>query len=474
MHSFNLNPSGNAPISSSLGIAGIDERLRSSFVNLAYGYKARYTLSASARRDGSNYFGVATNQKTIPLWSLGAKWDISKEGFYALGLLPSLSLRCSYGYNGNLDRSITGVTTFEYASNARYTNLPYATISNIGNPELRWEQTGIANFAIDFASAANTISGSMDYYFKGARDILGYKTFASNTGISALEGNYSDMAGQGFDLSVSVKNLTGRLSWTTTLLFSHASDKVTRYDINPYAYQLVGADGNQSVAAPVLGKPVFGLFSYRWAGLAHATGNPVGYLKGVASQDYTAIVENTPTGDLVYAGAARPRYYGGINNRLSYRGFSLNIQINYKLGYYFRKPTINYSNITAAGTAYLAVNQDLDRRWKSPGDERYTQVPSMVYPFVQDRDFFYQYAAINVGKGDHVRLQDISLSYEFSQKAYPSLPFKGLQVFLYANNIAILWKANHWGLDPDAIPLGNDRTTMPSPPSIAFGLKGSF
>jgi TonB-linked SusC/RagA family outer membrane protein len=472
---YNINPSGNtSTINSGLNIGGSLDRIRSSFANLAYTYQDKYTLSGSARIDASNYFGVATNQKSLPLWSSGIKWDLYKENFYKIEWLPLLDIRATYGYNGNLDRSVTGVTTFLYQSNALYTNLPYSTISNVGNPNLTWEKTGIANFAIDFSTKNNRFSGSFEYYFKNISDVLGYKTFPNNAGIISLKGNYSDMSGQGFDLTFSSKNLTGELRWSTTILLSHAIDKVTRYDVAPLASQLVGADGNGTVAVPNVGKPVFGLYSYKWGGLNTTTGNPIGYLNGVQSESFDAILNNSGIADLIYSGSARPTYFGGINNHFAYKGFSLDLQINYKFGYFFRKPTINYSQITSGGSAYLIVNQDFDKRWTKPGDEKATIVPSLIYPFSPSRDQFYQGSEINVEKGDHIRLQDISLRYDLNRSMLKNLPLSSLQLFLYANNVGILWKANHNGLDPDAVPGGNDRSTVPIPRSIAFGIKGSF
>ncbi|MCU1483192.1 MAG: hypothetical protein JWQ19_3978 [Subtercola sp.] len=473
--SFATNPSGSpSAINSGLGAGETTDRFRSAFGNVAYTYKDRYTVSGSARVDGSNYFGVATNQKSVPLWSTGVKWDITRESFYKLSWLPKLSFRATYGYNGNLDRSVTGVTTFLYNNNAPVTNLPYAFISNIGNPDLRWEKTGIANFGVDFGATNNIVSGSLEYYLKKETDLLGFKNFPTNTGITLLEGNYSDMRGQGFDLSVTTKNLTGLFKWTTTVLFSHAADKVTRYDVVPNAITLAGSDGNGSLAEPNLGKPVFGVYSYKWGGLNPTNGNPTGFLNGAKSEDYANIIQNTPVSSLIYNGPARPTYFGGLNNRFSYKGLSLAVQINYKLGYYFRKPTINYNQITSSGSSFLVVNNDFDKRWQAPGDEKTTNVPSLVYPFSQFRDQFYQYSQVNVENGDNIRLQDISLSYQFNRSDYPHLPFSNLQLFFYGNNIYLIWKANHVGLDPDAVPGQGDYSISPNPRSVSFGFKGTF
>jgi TonB-linked SusC/RagA family outer membrane protein len=468
---FNTNPSGGSSIPSGLGISSNLTRLRSAFANVAYTFKDRYTVSGSARVDGSNYFGVATNQKSVPLWSSGLKWDISKENFYKINWLPVLSIRTSYGYNGNLISSITGVTTFRYLSNAQYTNQRYAQISNIGNPDLRWETTGIGNIGVDFASKNDIITGSFEYYFKKGNDLLGFKSFPENSGITTLEGNYANMVGHGIDLMITTHNLRGAIKWNTTILYSRAIDRVTHYDVQPLSNQLLGSSG---ASAPQEGKPVYGIYGYKWGGLDSQTGNPIGYINGMQSQDYASIISNTPVNELTYIGNARPTNFGGINNYFSYKGFGLGFQINYKLGYYFIAPTINYSQISTNGGAFLNVNKDYNIRWQKTGDEYNTTVPSLVYPFSPARDQYYQYSTVNVHNAGNIRLQDISLSYDFSKFKHLKLPFSSLQIYAYANNVAILWRANHLGLDPDAIPGPGDYATTTSPKTIAFGIKGTF
>ena len=47
--------------------------------NASYTSNKLYTLYGSVRKDGTNLFGVNTNNRWKPLWSTGAKWDISKR-----------------------------------------------------------------------------------------------------------------------------------------------------------------------------------------------------------------------------------------------------------------------------------------------------------------------------------------------------------------------------------------------------------
>ena len=467
LSTFQLNPhAGYATIPNGAGITGLLTRLRSYFGNAAYTYDDKYTFSAGGRIDGSNYFGVATNLKSVPLWSAGAKWDINKESFYHLSWLPELHLRLTYGYNGNLNQNITGVTTFLYNQiNSSYTGLTQAGVANIGNPELRWEKAGIGNLGLDFGLKNNVVTGSLEYYKKNGADIIGNESEAPSTGLTTFEGNYASTTGNGFDLQLTSKNINKAFSWFTTLLFSHATDKVTKYNAPIIPSDLITADGASGNTYPIAGYPVYGVWSYRWAGLDPTDGDPQGYVNGKISKDYAALKNPASTGDLVYSGPARPQYFGGLNNRFTYKSFSLSINISYKFDYYFRRSALNYSTLF---TSWLGGNKEFAQRWQKPGDEKTTNVPAMVYPDNQSRDTFYQYSEATVVKGDNIRLQDLNLSYNFDKKVYRNLPFNNIQVFIYANNLGIIWRANKLDLDPD-YPTG-----YPTPKTLSFGLKINF
>ncbi len=149
-----------------------------------------------------------------------------------------------------------------------------------------------------------------------------------------------------------------------------------------------------------------------------------------------------------------------MNNRFSFKGISLAFNISYKLGYYFTRSSINYNNLFY----YWNSHKEYAQRWQKPGDEKSTNVPSIAYPANQNRDYFYNYSEMMVERGDHIRLQDISLSYDMSRQVFKSLPLEHLQFYIYLNNVGILWRANNSGIDPD-YPRGG----IPISRTISFG-----
>jgi TonB-linked SusC/RagA family outer membrane protein len=82
-------------------------RFLSYYANAAYTLMNRYSLSGSVRYDDYNNFGVDRKYRATPLWSAGAKWNIAGEKFLQEArFISALSLRTTYGYNGNLAQDV--------------------------------------------------------------------------------------------------------------------------------------------------------------------------------------------------------------------------------------------------------------------------------------------------------------------------------------------------------------------------------
>jgi hypothetical protein len=414
--------------------------------NASYTYKGRYSLYASARKDGSNMFGVNTNRKWKPLWSTAASWDISKESFYRVGKwMPSLRLRVSFGYTGN-PGNVTGLPTISYSSlPALYTNLVYAQINDAPNPDLRWEKVRTINAGLDFSFFKNKLSGNIDIWQKKSTDVIASVPVIPSTGIGLFVTNFANLQGKGFELRLNSRNIDGAFQWTSSFGLSYAKTIVTKLYDNHYG----AADFlNYSLNASE-GMMVNGIASFRWAGLDPLTGDPRGYYDKQVSTNYNAI-RNDLLSNQVFHGSATPLYSGFLGNSFSWRGFSLSANITYRLNFYFRKPTINYNDMINSGQG----SADYGLRWQKPGDEKFTNVPSFVYSnnstSMAERDFFFQYAEINVLRGDNIRLQDIRLQYNWNNKSQGKRAVKGFSVFVYPNNLnIILWKKNKSGFDPD-------------------------
>lgn len=455
-------------IPNSFSFSNTVNRFISFYGNASYTYKHRYTLSGSARRDGSNIFGANTNDRWKPLWSAGLGWNLSEESFYRTKLFKFLKLRATYGYSGNVDLSKTSEAVALYMSGAPITNFPYTRIRALNNPNLSWEKIGMLNVGLDFSVRKDIISGSIEYYHKRGTDLYGqtpydYTTWGATPYVTK---NVAGIKEDGIDLIINSKNIDRVFKWNTSFLFNYNSNKTVKYESNE-AKTIVSKLGSGNLIIPVLGKPLYGIAAYKWAGL-DGNGNPQGYVDGKISIDYNAILneglKKGTDGNIVFVGSASPTLFGSVTNNISWKRFSFSFNISYKFGYYFQKPVLVYSSLINSGTG----NKDYTLRWKKAGDEAFTNVPSFIYPVDGKRESFYLLSEVNVLKADHIRLQFVNLNYTISENNKSPKLFREIQLYVNASNPGILWRANKEGYDPEY------PSSLRPVRSIAFGLRGTL
>ena len=434
------------------GLSKYTDRFLSYYTNASYTYKNRYTLSGSARWDGSNLFGVKTNQKWTPLWSVGGKWDIDREDFYHSSWVPGLTLRATYGIAGNVTNLLSRYPAGSLLSQGSTSNLPYIRLGTVGNPSLRWEQVNTLNLAVDFTLKNNRISGSIEYYAKKSSDLIGDDYLAPSSGIITTPGgtaanskkvNYANMKTEGFDFRINTKNLTGELSWNSTILLSTVKNEVTNVFVNP-GRRTQEYFGGSAAVPPVTGVSRDMIYATPWLGLDPETGMPIMFLNGEKSVDYTKYINTMTKEDLVNAGVAVPTMFGSLRNDLSWKNLSLSFLITWKTGHVFRRNSI------ASGAEYNGTyHMDYFKRWQKPGDELTTYVPAYASAVNTGLNTFYNYNNVLITKGDVIRLQDISLSYALTKFNIPRLPVERINIVANVRNVGMLWKANDFGIDPD-------------------------
>lgn len=454
--------SRNIPFTEEFG--GTTNRFVSAFGNLGYSFLDKYLLNASFRRDASNLFGVNTNQKSVPLWSAGLGWILSEENFIASSQWVDFAkFRLSYGFNGNTNPNATAVSTARrfVAGQNLITRLPFLGVETPPNPELRWERIKIINAGLDFELLSSRVSGSMEYYQKRGLDLLGNIPIFISSGFSSATLNYASTLTKGWDFVLNTVNSNGALRWETNFFHSILNDQVIEVENQPTANQLINY--TPSLPTPAIGRPLFSIYSFEYAGLDPNDGAPMGIVDGEASSDYSTIYAEATPENIQFHGSGRPTNFGSFRNTVRYKGFSLSANITYRLGYFVKRPGVDYVDINRGGFGHA----DYDRRWQQPGDERITDVPADPGTIDPLMNGFYLSSGALVEKGDHIRFQDVRLAYDWKSGNTSRFPIKNLETYLYVNNLGILWKASKTLRDPDFQVTQNLR-------SVALGLRASF
>jgi TonB-linked SusC/RagA family outer membrane protein len=467
---FNTYPTfvtgGLANIATNNSILQTTNNFLSYYCNAGYNYLARYEITASVRKDEANILGKVTNEKGVPLWSTGVGWLVSKEGFFRSNLIPYLKLKASYGYNGNLDLSAASALAITYRGNNSFGNI-YSAITNNPNDKLSWERSEVYNIGVEFQSINRILTGSFEYYIKNGIDLLGSGLIAPQTGISSFYGNIANMKTQGFDILLKFKyDYAKTINHEVIFQLTKVKEKVTNYKLaqsNINNYVIGGTSFTSPSLTPLVGYPLYSVFSYKYNGL-DVNGDPLVVFDGLSSKSYASVTSSTDVNNMVYGGSQIPTVFGNLLNFLSFHNFSISANIVYKFGYVFRRPSIDFATIfPLSGPG--AVHSDYLLRWKKPGDENITNIPSLVYPNNTTRNNIYTYSDVLVEKGDHIRLQDINLSYDLKIK---NNTIKAAKFFAVLSNIGIIWRANKYNIDPDFI------QGYPNPFMVTAGAKFEF
>ena len=423
-----------------------NNRFISLYSNWVYSLAQKYNLSFSVRRDGANVFGATTNDKWNPFWSLGTSWDIAKESFFDRTHVDALKLRLTYGHSGNVSLVRTPLP-IGASTRAMYTNFPAMVISTLNDPSLRWESVATFNIGADFRLANDVLSGSVDFYIKDGKDLYGetsYDYTAWGKSASIIK-NTARMKSKGMDFALQTKNLDGKLKWSTRYQLAWNKDRTVDY-FSQFNTNLTAFIGSGGAITPIVGLPLNAISAYRWAGL-NGEGQPQGFLEGKPSTDYAAIRREAVANELeqvniIFVGSAKPEVFGSLLNNFSYKQFDLSFNISFKAGYYFRKSSTSYASLFSTGSA----RSDVEKRWREPGDEQFTDMPSLIYPAQQNRDSFYAQSEIHVRRGDHIRLEYVNFSWRPRVLVESRIHS---QVYLNASNLGVLWRKSRDVKDPD-------------------------
>lgn len=438
-------------------------RFTSYYSNVSYTYNRKYTINGSWRIDRSNLFGLDKSAQNRPVWSTGVKWMLSEEKFMSGSeLFNLLALRTTYGITGNSPAPGTA-SSYDILSAASNGNIPGGiglSLASAANPKLTWERTRTINIGLDFSTLNSRLSGSIDLYNKKTEDLLGNMTVNGFTGYSAIVGNFGNLENTGIEFSINSVNIRSKnFVWSTLLNLAYNKNKITQLN-SPFA---VTTAADKVDAQYLTGYPAFAIFAYRYAGLDEL-GDPK---ISLADGSVTKIRSGALPEDIVYMGTYQPVWSGGFTNFFKYKAFSLTANAVFNLGHVMRRDVSGFyypyaSNRPVHGAVVGGsdnsgfvggqINPEFLKRWKNPGDEATTNVPSYVANSSLSesrRDLsYYSRGDINVVSASFIKLRDITLSYSLPKAFANTIKSEDIAFRVQISNI-MLWKANSLGIDPE-------------------------
>lgn len=435
--------------------------LNSAFANASYNFKERYYLSASIRRDGSSRFG---NQKRFGnFWSLGASWNIADEPFMKTQQAVSeLRLRTSYGVNGNQDIDNFASRALYTSSGADYDQKPGYVFSRYGNSVLTWEKNKPFNVGLDFGFIGNRITGTIEYYTRRTSDLLLDMPVSATNGTTSLTSNIGEMNNSGVEFEINTQNIVSRsgFRWNTSFNISTLKNRITALN-SPF----IAESYNRFV-----GGDFYQLYLRGYAGADVQTGEALWYTDNTRTKTTNNFGEATQYNQ----GSALPKYFGGLNNTLSYKGFTFNFLLSYNFG---NKIYDNWgSNANSDANSGLNPTAALprytyDHRWQKPGD--ITDVPKMMYNGTQSGSSNYSSTRF-MYDGDYIRLRDVSLSYDLPEWWIKAANMSGVRVYVRGSNLFTYMKDKRMNFDPEVGIEGKTDQNAPMYRTVLLGVDIKF
>jgi TonB-linked SusC/RagA family outer membrane protein len=454
----NLEYANSAATIVSASADASDSGIRSYFGRANYNLSDKYIVSLSGRVDASSKFGQNNRNGFFPAASVA--WRVGQESFVKdnISKMSELKIRASYGVTGNDD--IPAFLFAELYGNNAYNGQPAIYPSNIPNPDLKWETTIQSNLGLDIGLFSNRISVTADFYNKHTKDLLLSRPIPGSSGFTSITENIGEVQNRGFEVSVNSQNLNGPLTWTTMVNFSANRNKVLKlYQGQPI--DDLGRGGNRVME----GEPIGVFYSFKSLGVDPSTGDMV-----YADTNFDGEIT---TDDRVVVGNPHPKFIGGITNNFVYKGFDLNIFLQFSYGNDVFHGSRLYLESLQGGDNQLAA---VTRRWQQPGDV--TDIPRATSDAVKAAEN-KRVSSRFIEDGSYLRIKNVTLGYTLNLAKAERMRLKGLRVYFTTQNLYTF--TNYTGLDPEVNysgvgnqVIGTDFFTFPQARSYTLGLNLKF
>jgi TonB-linked SusC/RagA family outer membrane protein len=399
----------------------------------------KYLFTLTGRIDGSSKFGASNKYGFFPSGAFA--WRVSQEKFMQKQtVVDDLKLRMSYGITGNQEvgvyQSIPSLSTFTYiVGGQRAIGLGPGTVPN---PNLKWEKTAQTDVGIDLSVLDRRITFTADAYYKVTRDLLLSTPLPFTTGYASIFKNIGKVENKGIELMVSTENIRGAVEWTTDANISFNRNKVLA----------LGPEGDDIFPGPNfvtetnilrVGQPIGSLWGWTRDGIfqneeevkrgaqPNAKPGDIRYKDingdGVIDSKDQSIIGNT-----------NPKFIFGFSNRVSYKKFTLDIQIQGVHG----NDNMNLNPIV------LEDRQTQANSYATLLDRWTPENPSNTVAKVR-KSSDLRLSTRHVEDGSFIRGKNLSVSYQFTPQK--SKLYRSANVALSVQNFFLITK--YGGYNPE-------------------------
>ncbi len=512
----NINASGRNPFSgdqSYITISTLDLKnppsssldkgvtFNSYFGRAIYNLKDKYILTGVIRRDGSSRFGANSRYGVFP--AVSAAWRLSDESFMkGQTWITDLKIRGGYGTMGNsnnvdpnnqFDLYASSVSNSSYDINGTNAGVVNGfRQSRIGNPNAKWETSVTKNIGFDGSFLKGKLDIIMDLWQKDTRDLL-YRLPITQTagGATAPSVNVGTMVNKGVDLQIINRGkIATDLGYELNATASFLHNEITKIgggltylqDVNPgfrgvnpirnqlgyslssfYGFKVLGLfqTADEIAKSPTQAGSAVGRFKYQDNNGRGTDGKLTGVPDGKIDAD-----------DRTYLGSPVPKFTGGLNFMLTYKGFDMNMYMYTSIGN-------KIFNISKRFTDFypLFAGSAISERVKDTWSPTNTGAKSPIFEANDGFSTGAQSSDYYVEDGSYFRFQNLSIGYNLPTAVSNKAKLGRVRVSASVNNLVTI--TGYGGLDPQVAGaadtnFGVDLGNFPTTRQFTFGLNIGF
>lgn len=425
----------------------VQYRYQAFYGRFNYTYQNRYILNLTGRRDGSSRFGPG--KQFAAFGAVGIAWLFNKEKFIQ-NSLPFLSfgkLRSSYGTSGNDQIGDYQFLDTYGSSGYHYQNTNGLMPLRLYNADFGWETNKKFEAALELGFLKDRIMFTAAGYKNRSSNQLVGLPLPGSTGFTSIQSNLDAVVqNTGLEFTLRTVNIQKEnFNWTTNLNITIARNKLISFP---------GLEGSVYKNDYIVGQPI--------------TIKKLFESKGVNPQ--TGIYEFTDVnqdGQITYADdrqTARdftPKYFGGLQNQLTYKNWQLDF-----LFQFVKQINFNFASAKNYAGTFRNQPEELVDSWTQIGDlapyQRYTSGTNRKAMLATD---YYASSDAAVGDASYIRLKNISLSYDMPTEWFRIMHCR---ISLQAQNL--LTFTSFKGADPEFTQYG----VLPPLRIISAGFQFTF
>ena len=430
------------------------------FGRAIYTLNDKYIVTGVIRRDGSSRFGVNSRYGIFP--AVSAAWRVSSESFMKnLPWVQDLKVRGGYGTMGNSNNVDPNNQYSLYAanvgnsgydingSNSSIVDGYYRT--RIGNPDARWETSVTKNIGIDGSFLKGKLDVIFDLWQKDTKDLLYQLPITATAGFQAAAPsvNVGQMVNKGIDIQIINRGkITSDLGYDINVTGSFLKNEITKIadgqtyltNVNPGFRGLTPIRNQLGYGlSSFYGFQVLGLFQSK----AEVDAAPAQDGKGVGRFRYADINNDgkIDANDRTYLGSPIPKFTGGVNFTLTYKGFDLSAYLYTSIGNKIFNASKWFTDFYPSFSG-AAISERVKESWTPQN----TGAKIPIFETASNFSTNTQANSFYVENGSYLRLQNVAIGYNFSKALLDKLKLSRVRVFAATNNLFTITK--YEGLDP--------------------------